>query len=273
MSRPLELEVVTRAMLAAARPKRVSRPWTAEEDALVRENYRERGPRWCASELPGRTISATRQRAAALGVCVLDLWTDEERAILRREWGEAGEKTLRGMLPGRTWCSIAQQAARMELGDPAQGKSPIEAAVVRTGLSRSLLLRVLEEEGVQVSHRPRRAPPKRRRKGRPAGPRSRSKSGFRWLVVDMDRAIEAVEAWGKRTASRMTCSEAADHCDVDKTTMRQALHLLAAVRPVEGMPARRGWSISTDDAEAAMALYREHKAQQRAARIAAGKFR
>ena len=253
-----------RALLAAPRSKPA--PWSDAEDAVLRGNYCKRGPRWCAALLPGRSLGGVRCRARALDLRTSARWTDDERSILRREWGELSWKTMRGMLPGRSWGAVASQAARMGLGDPAQGMHSIEAVVARTGLSRGYLLRVLAVEGVQVIRRPLTSPKKRRR-GRPkAGTRGRSRSGYRWLAVDMDRAVEAVESWMARRASRMTCLEAADHCGLDKTTMRWALTALAATRPVEGLAPGRAWSVTAADAEAAVALYRVRQAEAQAAR-------
>ena len=265
MSARLDLETVTRAMLAAAQVRPA--PWTAAEDAVLRAHYCKRGPRGCMASLPGRSRDAVRCRARVLGLRTSSRWTEDERRILRREWGELAWKTLRTLLPGRTWCAVAQQALRMGLGDPAQGVHSIEAAVERTGLSRGCLLRVLAAEGVQVINRPLTSPKKRRGPGRPkAAARGRSRRGFRWLAVDMDRAVEAVESWMARRASRMTCVEAADHCGLDRTTMRWALTAFAATRPVEGVVPGRPWAVTAANAEAAVAFYRARQAEAAATR-------
>ncbi len=219
------------------------RPWTDEERNVLRQRYRRKGAVWCAAQLPGRSVNAVRAEARALGVAVDARWTPAECAILLREWADVGERTLRKLLPGRSWCAIAQKAQKLGLGDPAQGRSSMDALLARTGLCRGRLERVLREAGVPVLHRPRASTPRRK------------EQSHRWLAVNPDLAVEAVEAWLKRGG--MTSAQAAAHCGCDKGIMRRALRQLAATRPVEGMTDGAWWSVTAADAEEALRLYRQ----------------
>jgi transposase-like protein len=99
VSRPLELEVVTRAMLAAR---------------------------------PGRGRRAKPKRGADRWQ---RHWTQAEDAILMREWGEVRPKTLLQKLPGRTWGAVRSRAVGklgLPLGAP-QGFLCIAAAAKRLG--------------------------------------------------------------------------------------------------------------------------------------------
>jgi hypothetical protein len=219
------------------------RAWTEEERAVVRLRYRRKGAAWCASQLPGRSAHAVRAEARALGVAVDARWTQAECAVLLREWGDVGERTLRKMLPHRSWCGIAQKAKKLGLGDPAQGRSSLDAIMTRTGLCRRRLERVLREAGVPIALRPRTSTPRQR------------EQSHRWLAVAPDLAVEAVEAWLARGG--MTVRAAAEHCGCDRGLLRRALHQLAATRPVEGMGAGPWWSITAADAEEALRLYQQ----------------
>jgi hypothetical protein len=219
------------------------RPWTEEERGLVRLQYRRRGAAWCAAQLPGRSAHAVRAEARALGVAVDARWTPAECAILLREWADVGEKALRQRLPGRTWCGIAQKARKMGLGDPAQGRESFDAVLARTGLCSRRLRRILREAGVLIALRPRASAPRC------------AKQSHRWLAVNTDVAVEAVEAWLARGG--MTVAAAAEHCGCDKGLLRRALRQLAATRPVEGMAAGPWWSITAADAEEALRLYQQ----------------
>lgn len=219
------------------------RPWTEEERAVVRLRYRRKGAAWCASQLPGRSAHAVRAAARALGVAVDARWTRAECAILLREWADVGERTLRKMLPGRSWCAIAQKAAKLGLGDPAQGRSSIESLLTRTGLCYRRLERILREAGVPIALRPRTSTPRCK------------EQKHRWLAVNTDVAVEAVEAWLARGG--MTVAAAAEHCGCDKGLLRRALHQLAETRPVEGMTDGPWWSITAADAEEALRLHQQ----------------
>lgn len=49
-------------MIARNHPKFGTR-WDAEDDAVLIEHYANRGPCWCATKLPWRSVSAVRSRA------------------------------------------------------------------------------------------------------------------------------------------------------------------------------------------------------------------
>ena len=235
MSAALETERVTRAMLAA----QTRRPWTAEEVAFLRKNYRRRGAKWCAKRI-GRTWRGVAAACARHGIT--EKWSRAELVTLRAEWGTTNERTLRQKFPGRTWNAVSMKAQRIGLPNPNQGVMTIKELVAHTGVDRDRLLSILRGAGVELRYRIRL---KVRRVQR--GPRQR--------VADTEAVVEAVEAWLADQARRFTCDEAARHCEVSDDVMRRAMRKLVATRPVDGYRAGRPWSILPEDAAEALALH------------------
>ena len=255
----LDTEAVTRAMLVvASKPKR--RFWTESEEDILRKHYRKRGRAYCAGRVQ-RTVDAVQKHATTMGITGGPVWTQAEVDVLLREWGEISERNLRARLPGRTWNGIAQQARKHGLPAPSRGKVSVRAAAEHIGLHRLTLLRILKLSHVQLVQHVR---------GSTLNPKSQGQ--YRWLRVDLVRAVKAVEAYDQRRAALLTNEQAAEHCGTDHATMLAAVMMLAAVRAVPGFGDGRGrrWFLRPSDAEAAMALYREQKANERAARITAG---
>lgn len=253
MSRPLDTERVTRAMLAAgeaAKPKPKRRLWTDREEAVLRKHYRKRGRAYCAARVK-RGLSAVQKHAAKLGLAGDPIWTQPEVDVLLREWGAVSERKLRSMLPGRSWDGIAQQAHKQGLPAPTQGTVSVRAAAEHIGLHRLTLLRILKLAHVQAVQHVRGSALSPRRKGQ-----------YHWARVDLDRAVKAVEAYDRRRAELLTSEQAAERCGVDHSTMHAAVKLLAATRPVAGVEGGRGrrWFLRPDDADAAIALYRARRA-------------
>ncbi len=254
MSRPLELETVTRAMLAAASVKTPRRFWTPAEDDVLRAHYGTAGAVARCAALTGRTMAMVVRRAGLLGLRRDPCWTQAEVEALSLAWGEDCERTIRARLPGRTWAGIAQKAKELGLAPPSQGKVSIKEAAARIGLHPVTLRRVLDLAGVRVERYVRGAP------HCPKAPRL-----SRWECVEYDRAVEAVEAYDRRCASTLTRQEAADHCGVSHDTIFRAVAALAATRPVEGFDGRlprHRWFVRPEDAEAAMVLYRARRASR-----------
>jgi hypothetical protein len=255
MSAQLDTEVVTRAMLMAdkaAKPKR--RFWTDREEDILRKHYRKRGRAYCAGRVK-RSVDAVQKHATAMGITGDPVWTQAEVDVLLREWGEVSERTLRAKLPGRTWDGIAQQARKHGLPAPSRGLVSVQAAAKHIGLHRLTLLRILKLARIQVVQHVRGSTLNPKRQGR-----------YRWLRVDLVRAVKAVEAYDRRRATLLSNEQAAEYCGVDHTTMRTAVLMLAEVRPVSGLGGGRGrrWFLRPADADAAMALYRERLASREA---------
>jgi len=241
VSRPLELETVTRAMLAMKPSGAPRRAWSAEDVALLVKHYRRRGPAWCAKKL-GRPVSAVHNAAQRYEVAGHE-WSQQEVRTLRAEWGELGVKRLRMKLPGRTWAAIADKAQRLKLPSPNQGLISINEATRETGINDVRLLRILAERGVQV-YRRRRANPRK------------TKGMVQQKVVDRDEVIAAVSAWLTERARRLTQLEAAARYDVGRDRIAAALKLLRAIREVSGY-SRTACSLLPEDVEASLAQLRD----------------
>jgi hypothetical protein len=261
MSARLDTDTVTRAMLAAgqratkpahplatvderaddhnARP--AFRRWTADEEALLRKNFRRRGPAWCAAKL-GRSKGAVIGHANARGL-TLHLWTQREVTILRAEWGTVGVRVLRRKLGGRTWKSIEFKARRLGLDGPSQGLVSIAEASEITGVNVKRLRRILDEEAVPV----------RRRVSTFHG---KVQGLYHQSVVDPTDASDAVARWIKRQATRLTLAEAVARYGASSYLVRTSLRALAAIRAVPGLLADT-WSVAPADVEIALAQHRD----------------
>lgn len=246
MSHALDTERVTRAMLVAGAAKPPRRFWTDREEAVLRKHYRTRGRAFCAAKV-GRTVDAVQKHATTMGITGDPVWTQPEVDVLLQRWGEVSERKLRSLLPGRTWDGIAQHARKLGLPPPSRGTVSIRAAAEHIGLHRLTLLRILTLAHVQVVRHVRGSTISAKHQGQ-----------YRWMRVDLDRAVAAVEAYDRRRAALLTNEQAAAHCGVDHTTMHRAVMHLAETRPVEGIDGGRNrrWFLTPADAEAAVALYR-----------------
>lgn len=99
----------------------MSKDWTPEEDAIVRDIYAAGKAIKChLDRLPGRSYDAVKTRAYRLGVRKHESkpWTKKESRILKKIWTADGNlKAASRQLPGRTYEAILTQAGR--LGIPA----------------------------------------------------------------------------------------------------------------------------------------------------------
>lgn len=103
-------------------PKKSSyRPWTPEEDAVIREYYPMRAALGIAGSdlLPGRSVTAIYCRAGALGVGRLGYdaqparrskWSDAEDAVIRTNFPPLGTKMTAKYLPHRAIEAIRARA-------------------------------------------------------------------------------------------------------------------------------------------------------------------
>ena len=116
---------------------RTSKPWTPQEDEILRENFPMRGALECAELLPGRTHYAIVTRCGTLGVrtdpkrlrvvrqqallkCrdALIVWTPEADDALRRIYPTQGMEGALLAFPGRTRKSIKNRACQLRLRSP-----------------------------------------------------------------------------------------------------------------------------------------------------------
>ncbi|WP_251159362.1 hypothetical protein [Caniella muris] len=104
-------------------------PWSAEEDARLKEHYPAHGSVWVGWRriLPGRGASAIEARSRELAVPRgprAGRWTDREVEILSMYWDKKGAawEGWGRLLPGRTELAIRARAKR--LGPKAGGGRP-----------------------------------------------------------------------------------------------------------------------------------------------------
>lgn len=93
------------------------KPWSAEEEDLLRERYAYEGARALADVL-GRTSTAVKVRAQKLGLRYRwRRWTPAEEEMLRRQWSGPGEwdDRLLEVLPRHSRSSIQRRASELGL--------------------------------------------------------------------------------------------------------------------------------------------------------------
>lgn len=123
-------------------------PWSASEDATVREHYVALGAEETAARLPGRTVRAVWARARRLDVYYKRPWTAEEDALLAQLWGLYSTRSIAKRL-GRGWKAVYMRAAVAGLvARERSGTETLAAASERCGYSPRDMLRILRRAGV-----------------------------------------------------------------------------------------------------------------------------
>lgn len=99
-----------------------SKPWSTEEEALLREFYPEHGPSWQGWEgiLPGRGKRAISRKASTMGVLKTtrnNQWTSEELRILADNYAGRGYMWdgWKELLPNRKPTAIRNKAGDLGL--------------------------------------------------------------------------------------------------------------------------------------------------------------
>lgn len=98
------------------------RPWTKEEEKILRELYPSAGPAACATRL-GRSRNAVRVRAQKLGLQRSHTvgrgrpWTPQEEEYLRRYYRRLPAREIAAEL-GRTTSAVHTRARRLDLARP-----------------------------------------------------------------------------------------------------------------------------------------------------------
>ena len=107
-----------------------SKPWTPEEDDVIRREYPTRGVA-CVDKLPGRTTQSIATRANRLGIkYTMNRWTPEEDDIIRREYPTRGVACV-DKLPGRATKSIAARANALGVKYNMNRWTPEEDDIIR----------------------------------------------------------------------------------------------------------------------------------------------
>lgn len=94
----------------------VKKRWSEEEDSVIIENYKELEVETISQQL-GRSVSAIRKRALALGITgKVNRWSDEEMEFLDEKWGILNLDTIAKKL-NRSRNSVLLKAHQMSLRD------------------------------------------------------------------------------------------------------------------------------------------------------------
>lgn len=102
--------------------------WTDEELEVVRNNYKDIGPKELHKLLPKRTPIAIRDTARFLGLTIIGkkwkkfetAWSDGEVAILKQSYLKVSPKRLSELLPRRTLNAIHTRARILKISDPTR---------------------------------------------------------------------------------------------------------------------------------------------------------
>lgn len=99
-------------------------PWTAEEDALLREEYPEIGLK-VAEKMPNRTYNSIRGRVQALGLVrgKKSEWSTEEIEILR-QWYPVNPKEAAKRLPNHSLGSCSVKATHLGIAQSENAPVP-----------------------------------------------------------------------------------------------------------------------------------------------------
>lgn len=90
--------------------------WSPEEDNFIAENYKKTDVEAISQQL-GRTVSAIRKRASALGLSEeISRWSNEEMEFLNEKWGILNLDTIAKKL-NRSRNSVLLKAHKMSLRD------------------------------------------------------------------------------------------------------------------------------------------------------------
>lgn len=112
-----ELSIGRLRVLQASRelglPRRCAPPWSASEDALLRQLAPTHTVVMLAGRLPGRTIHGIKRRADRLGIQIYRkraLFTPGEDAVIRARFGVEPVRSWMHLLPGRSADNITNRA-------------------------------------------------------------------------------------------------------------------------------------------------------------------
>lgn len=94
-----------------------NKPWTPEEDEIIRKYYISIGAKGIGEILTNRTILSIRSRAKTLKISMYNVcpWTVEEEEILRKYYPSLGINGVREMLNNRTDADIKTKVCRLEI--------------------------------------------------------------------------------------------------------------------------------------------------------------
>lgn len=217
------------------------RPWTEEEEQVVRSDYKELGADHVAGKI-GRSREAVRSRAWKLDLFRRPRrWTPEEDRRLRNALDETGLGWAATRL-GRTPRALYDRALRLGIpvGRPP-GYESIAAASKRTGFDFKSIRKILIWAGVKIRHS----------LSQPNGNRQRTRLQRMVEQIDVD---DAVAAWVLTETPYAAARRL--HCD-DGTIVEALLDsgLQLPPRPAGG----KHWRVPSVLIEQALAMRRAKK--------------
>lgn len=127
-----------------------AKPWTADEDAYLRDHYATEGSAAVAAAL-GRTIISITKRAPRLSCLRVRRWTENDDGRLQVLWGVHSIKAIAKTI-GRTEQAVYWRARELDLGlGCPQGHEYLSAAAVRTGFAVCQIRRILAWAHVRIA--------------------------------------------------------------------------------------------------------------------------
>lgn len=207
------------------------RPWTAEEEDILRARFVAEGAKAMAVAL-GRTVNSVNHRTQRLGLYTHRRWSARDDKRLAMLWGDFDVAKVAAEL-GRTEATTVwrSQLLGLSLG-VQQGMEGLSAAAARVGYSVSSLRMILRWTGVQVRNSIARTH---------NGPR-------RNCMVDPDSVDEAVAEWLKTE----TLHAGANRHGVSAAILGRWLATSGLKVPAKPK-GKRHWRIPSDVIDAAVA--------------------
>lgn len=207
-------------------------PWTAEEDAVLREVYEREGHKRVSERLPQRSLSSIFHRANRLGLKARRRWSKADDNQLRDLWDSGVcihtiAKTL-GRTQRTTYWRAQQLGLRLGCPDSFEY---LTVAAERTGYCTTQLRPILRWAGVNLKVALAR-PTKARR---------------RFHIVDPFDVDDALERWH----GTEPLETAARRLGVRGHVLRRWLRAVGVEEPKD-RPFRAHWRVRTADVERAV---------------------
>lgn len=123
-------------------------PWSATEDAFVRDNYSRLGAEGVRPHVNSRTLKAIQKRARRLGVSFKRQWTPEEDARLAELWGLHSTRAIAKRLGRGPMGVYIRASVRGLVARERDGMETLAEASKRCGYDARDMRRILRRAGV-----------------------------------------------------------------------------------------------------------------------------
>jgi hypothetical protein len=210
------------------------KPWTADEEAILRARYVADGPKVCAEALGRSWLSVTR-RAQRLRLVRVRRWSEHDDAHLMVLWGVRAIAKVAKLL-GRTPDAVYERARQLGLGlGCPRGAEYLTTAARRTGYAVTTLRMILRWGGVRIERATTR--PSATRRGKAA------RKAHLTHVVEPCDVDDAVARWCATEALEMAAESRSIGSATLARLLREATARGDARIPAKPRGFRKHWRI------------------------------